>query len=334
MKRNVWIFAGLIFLGGVIATGQAGAFISGIQGKEPGITDSKSPLAYLHNQYMALDESSSQEKGEIQERMNHIKPFEKVAGEQKAPDITADTALVMDLDTKQMLYQKRPYQTHKIASITKLMTAMLILDQYEYGSRTELTMNKSAFRAYGGNYIRPGDTLSVEELLHAVLMSSSNDAAARLAQRFGGEKGEVGFVQDMNAKAEELGLYKTRFANAHGLNSETQEQYSTAFDVMQMGRHMYEEYPTLGKILGVEKTQLTTTDGRDIPIANINKLLGKLNTEAGKTGYTDVAGETFFTVTEIDGRDVGVVVLGSAIGKRFIDTRELIEWTRENYKTE
>jgi len=337
MKQTAWTLVFLLSLGGIFAFTDVGGVVAGLEQSSPSSEKSASPLSYLHNQYfvsnISQQKSSEQTENEAS-TPSQTAPFSvKTHGTDK-PQITADAALVMDLKSEQVLYSRKPYTEHKIASITKLMTGMVILDEYTYGKRGELPMSRSAFEAYGGNYILPRETLSVEELLHALLMASSNDAAARLAEHFGGEAGQKGFVEKMNEKADNLDLYKTRFVNPHGLNEKEKEQHSTAFDVMQMGEHVYTTYPTLTKILKVEETELTTTDGRTIPVGNINKLLGKLKTEGGKTGYTEQAGETFFTVADIDGRDVGFVVLGSEMDKRFEDTRTLIEWTRKTYNTD
>ncbi|PSO44773.1 MAG: hypothetical protein BRC23_00245 [Parcubacteria group bacterium SW_4_49_11] len=336
MKQTAWTILFFIGLGSVFAFTNGSGVTAGLQASISSNTR-VSPFKYLHNQYVVSQQNSGssapRESTQQQKKAFRQFPFEKQANtsEQTPPRISADAALVMDFESKQMLYEQKPYTKRNIASLTKIMTGMTILDSYTYGNRVELPMTRSAFEAYGGNYIRPQETLSVEELLHALLMASSNDAAARLAEHFGGNNGAEQFVQEMNQKAEKLGLYKTQFANSHGLNAEENKQHSTAFDVMKLGKHMYTEYPTLNRILKVEETTLTTQEGREIPVKNINELLGKLNTESGKTGYTEEAGETFFTVAEVEGRTVGFVVLGSSIGSRFEDTRTLIEWTRSTY---
>lgn len=318
------IGAGFILLGG----GQVN-----VRGSEtPAPSSSKpTPAQYLHNQYTVQPQnnaSSEEVETSSRERSRALSPFQRKDEAPSRPEVSAESVLIMDLESRQTLYTQSPYEKRNIASITKLMTAMVVLDRYDYGSGAEVTMSKSAYQAYGGGYIQPQDTLTVEELMHALLLASSNDSAAALAEHFGGKQA---FVKRMNDKAESVGLYKTQFTNPHGLDTPERTQYSTAYDVMKLGKHVFENYPVIPKILRVEETQLTTQTGESIQIGNINELVGELQTKGGKTGYTEDAGETFFTVADVHGRKVGFVVLGSDIGMRFQDTRKLIEWARQAY---
>ncbi len=259
-----------------------------------------------------------------------IVKFRKLDKEIIGPNITAESALVVDFETGDILYNKNALNRHQLASITKLMSAIVVMDEYKWGNQKYIPMTQTAFDTYGGNSLRVGEQFMVEDILRASLMVSSNDAAQLLAESFGGPEE---FISKMNKKAKDLSMNESEFFNSHGLDEKPISNYSTASDVMELTENLYYNYPNLIEVLKQRETILTPKSGQSIKVGNTNEMLDK-DTQmiVGKTGLTDEAGETLSSVVSIKDRDVGIVVLKSSIGGyRFQDTRNLIKWVEDNY---
>jgi D-alanyl-D-alanine carboxypeptidase len=225
-----------------------------------------------------------------------------------------------------ILYAKNIDQQFPIASITKLMTALVVMDQLDPDSAAEVS--KNAVDTYGelGSLI-PGEKLTVRDLLYIMLIDSSNDAAIALAENV--EKNGKNFVELMNQKAKSLRLENSSFADPSGLNP---NNISTAYDLTVLMNNDLMN-PLIEKIISTEKIDITSADGKNIHhLISTNELLGKVSgMEAGKTGYTEEAGECLIVAVknEIDGRYFISNILGAGIGMRFIEMDKLIKWTRQ-----
>lgn len=259
-----------------------------------------------------------------------ISRFKKNIDNVQEPNITAESALVLDFATGDVLFSKNPLDRHELASVTKILTAMVVMDEYKWGSNQYLKMTQTAFDTYGGNSLQVDDSFNVEDVLRASLMVSSNDATELLAENFGGVSN---FVAKMNQKAKSLQMESSQFFNAHGLDQDPTSNYSNASDIMKFTQVLYDKYPDLMDILRQKEFIIQSQSGKSIRLGNTNEMLGvDSQMLVGKTGLTDKAGETFSSVVSIKNRIVGIVVLNSAIGGyRFQDTRNLIKWVEDNY---
>lgn len=213
--------------------------------------------------------------------------------------VSAVSAILVDAESGRVLYEKNPHQKRLIASITKLMTALVAVE-----STPDLNCVipiKAEYQAEGSSmYLRPGEEISLEGLLYGLLLSSGNDAALAIA---GGCAGEIDtFVEWMNRRAADLGMKDTHFANPNGLDAE--DHYSTAADMALLARAVLEN-ETLAQIVG---TKSTTIAGRSL--TNHNKLLWRYEGCSGmKTGYTDAAGRTLVSSACRDGQTLICVTL-------------------------
>ena len=259
-------------------------------------------------------------------------PLTYQGDDEDEPNIEAKVALVWDIESGQELYQKNSTERYQLASITKLLTATVVLDKYTYGSGEWVTMSQSAFDTYGGKSLLVGESFTVEDLIKAILLPSSNPSATLLAEHFGhGDYDQ--FINDMNQKAQEIGMKSSYFQNPHGLDEDN--HYSTARDVQKLTEYVYENYPFLLEMMSQEQTTIRTSEGREILIRNSNELISDMESMyAGKTGFTYDALETLTSIIEINGRKIGVTVMQSPIGGyRFLDTKQIAYWIEENYMT-
>lgn len=225
---------------------------------------------------------------------------EETAAVAPSPGISAASAILVDGDTGRVLYEKQPHEKRLIASITKLMTALVAVESDPDLSR-EVEIQREWTLAEGSSmYLREGETLTMETLLYGLLLSSGNDAALAVAGACAGEVET--FVDWMNQRAESLGMEDTHFANPNGLNHE--EHYSTAYDMALLARECL-NHPELVEIMS---TRSVTKQGHSF--ANHNKLLWQYEGCIGmKTGYTQMAGRTLVSAAERAGQRLICVTL-------------------------
>ncbi len=209
-----------------------------------------------------------------------------------ALDLSARSAVLMDAESGRILYARQAEERAPMASITKLMTALTALDLCPLEQTMTVTAEQAATPG-STMYLKPGETLTLEQLLYGLLLASGNDAALTLAEGCCGNT-DV-FVAAMNARAAELGLTDTHFANPHGLDAEG--HYATTADIAGLMCAALER-DVLARILSTSEIALP---GR--MLTNHNKLLWQYDgCIAGKTGYTDNAGRTLVTAAERDGQ--------------------------------
>lgn len=240
------------------------------------------------------------------------------------PDITAKSVIIIDVDSAVVLYQKNADLRLLPASTTKMMAAMIVMDNYSLSDILTVGDTK-----VDGNTIKliPGEQLTVESLLYGMLIGSGNDAAEVLAEHFPG--GVSAFVEAMNKKAAEFKLDNTHFTNPMGLDGE--DHYSTARDLANLATKV-EENPVLAKIVSTPETVITDVSGQTKHVLkNTNELVGKDEGVKGvKTGWTENAGECLVAWVEKEGKKVVFVVLGSE--NRFQETESLVQWTFNNFE--
>lgn len=247
----------------------------------------------------------------------------KVAIYQEALPITAQAATVIDNKTGIMLYQKEPNLKHLPASTTKLMTALVTLENC-----LPQTIVKVGFVQPEGTKmgLSEGDVLTVESLLYGLLVKSGNDAAYTLAYSCADSYEK--FIIAMNKKAKDLGMTSTHFANPAGFDD--QYQYSTASDLTKLSRAAVAD-PLISKIVKTKSIVVNDVTGtKTYFLENVNKLLGVVpGLEGVKTGQTEGSLENLVTYTNRDGKGIITVVLGSL--DRFKESQVLIEWAFANF---
>lgn len=223
-----------------------------------------------------------------------------------AEEIKSRAAVAMDAATGRVLYAKNPEHFLMPASTTKLITALVVLDNVRLSDVVTVS-RKAAHTAPTKVGLKEGDKVTIETLLHAMLIKSANDAAVALAEAVAGSEEE--FVGLMNKKAQEIGAENTRFINANGLPGEG--QHITAYDLAKIMRVAILS-PVLKEILNKRVTEVSTQSGRTVLITNTNKLLWHdEDIVGGKTGYTRQARHCFVCAGARENETIIVSVLGA-----------------------
>ncbi|MBF8191225.1 D-alanyl-D-alanine carboxypeptidase [Nonomuraea sp. K274] len=247
---------------------------------------------------------------------------------ENAPSVYGRAAYLMDASTGDVLFSKEPAERLPIASITKTMTAYVVLKSAKPSDVVKIAYEDIAYAREGGATtagLRPGDRLTVGELLYGLLLPSGADAAHALARTYG--PGVNGFVAKMNATARELGMNDTQYVNADGLPEPGSDGYSTARDQSVLAAKAL-QVPLIKKVAGTRRHWLDATDQhRSYSWRNTNRLLGTPGAIGLKTGFTRAAGYTLAFAGEQDGhRLVGVLLGESVSSRRFTTAAELLSW--------
>lgn len=234
----------------------------------------------------------------------------------------------MDLDSGRILYEKNANQKRLIASITKIMTAIVAIEE---GDLTEkITVGEEVLSMYGTNiYVEVGEKMKLRDLLYGLLLRSGNDASVVIAKAIAGS--EEKFVNLMNKKAQEIGMKNTIFKNPHGLDEET-ENYSTAYDMALLSKYAYKN-KTYRNIVSTDKYEVST--GKKTYLwYNRNKLLTTYEyCTGGKNGYTPRAGKTLVTTASKKGLNLTIVTLSDGdIYNNHIDLYENFFSKYKRYK--
>lgn len=231
-----------------------------------------------------------------------------------APQTSAQSCILMDADTGRVLYESRADVQSLIASTTKIMTALVVLEHLN--PQTEFQIPKEATGIEGSSmYLQPGEILTVQDLLCGMMLHSGNDAAVALALACAGSVAE--FVDLMNLKAQKIGLKNTHFENPNGLDGKA--HYSTARDLAKLTCEALQN-ETFAKIVA---TKTTTAAGRSL--TNHNRLLWSCDGCIGvKTGYTKAAGRILVSAAERFGRRLIAVTICD--GNDWNDHKQLYDY--------
>jgi len=236
---------------------------------------------------------------------------------------TASQYILMDQSTGRVLVGKNYNNPMLIASITKIMTCIIALENADIESI--VTVDETILKSYGsGIYIQIGEEISVKDLLYGLMLRSGNDAAVMIASYISGSEEE--FVDLMNNKAKEIGMINTTFNNSSGLDEEG-GNYSTAYDMALLTRYAMQNeiYKTIVKT----KTYQTKTNYKAYSWTNKNKLLNYDYITGGKTGYTKKAKRTLVSTASINDMDLIVVTLKDS--DDWNTHIELYEYAKNNY---
>lgn len=243
----------------------------------------------------------------------------------------ARSALVLDVDTDKVLYSKNQDERLPIASLTKLMTALVVLDRANLEDIAIISHQAVDSEGVAGNLV-PAEKITIRNLLYILLIESSNDAAVALAENISGSPEQ--FVQLMNEKAESFGLKNTHFANPSGLDLSDGENgnYSTAFELAQLTDAALDK-SLIWQILRIEEIDVSSLDGKiNHHLKNTNQLLEKMpNIIGGKTGYTEQAGEVLILAANHPANDCQIISVVLNANDRFKETEKLVNWTFQAY---
>ena len=255
----------------------------------------------------------------------------------QAPDIQGDTAVVMDLDTGAVLYDKGKDAERYPASITKIMTSLLILENCsDMNAQVTMTETGMADAYSGSSNVNPtlGEVFTVEQCLQMILVKSANDVATQMAEYVGGSV--QGFVDMMNAKAAELGCTHTHFCNASGL--ENDDHYTSPYDMALITREAL-KHDKFREIIGLQNITIpaTNTSGARYYDTHIQMIVpgNQYYYEGcigGKTGYTDISKSTLVAVAERDGHTlIGVVMGGTDSNLICTDMIAILDYGFQNF---
>lgn len=259
--------------------------------------------------------------------------------------ITSEAVLVMEASTGKILYEKNAYERRFPASTTKIMTAILTLENCKLDDTA--TASEYAVMSIPSGYtnanIQVGETLTIKDLLYALMIPSANDSAIVLGEHISGS--EEAFCMLMNEKAKELGCKDTHFVNPNGIHED--EHYSTAYDLALMGKYAMQN-ETFREIVKTPEFSLPSTDsysGEERHFYNTNNLIRSETNyyyeyaTGIKTGFTSQAGNCLVSSAEKDGISYIAVVLnapvryenGRTISARYLDTTNLFNFAFDNY---
>ena len=243
------------------------------------------------------------------------------------PIINSRRYIIYDRNAKSVVYGKNENVKSAMASTTKIMTAIVVLENCDNLNKT-ITINKKAANTGGSRLgLKNNDKITIHDLLYGLLLKSGNDAAVALAIEVGSSLEE--FANLMNKKVTDLGLSNTNFVTPHGLDNPM--HYTTAYELAKITDYALNN-KTFCKIVGTKEYTITINNYPK-QIRNTNELLGTIQGVVGvKTGFTNNAGRCLITETKRNGKDIIVIVLGADTAKhRAKDSIKLIEYAFSNY---
>ncbi|MGM9562862.1 MAG: D-alanyl-D-alanine carboxypeptidase family protein [Faecousia sp.] len=248
-------------------------------------------------------------------------------------DVPAPSAILMDAATGTVLYEKNADEKLPPASVTKIMTLLLVMEALDSGriGWDDMVTASEAAAAKGGSqvYLEVGEQMSMDEMLKSVVVSSANDCATALAEHVAGS--EAAFVEKMNARAAELGMENTHFVNCTGLDDgeNASEHLTTARDIAIMSRELL----THEEIKKYTTIWMDTVRNGQFGLSNTNKLVRFYEGTTGlKTGYTSTAGHCLSASAERDGMELIAVVLHcESSTDRFRSAKALLDYGFANY---
>lgn len=246
------------------------------------------------------------------------------------PIVNAKAALVIETHSNEALYAQNVWEPLPIASLSKLMTALVAIDHLDLNS--EITISSTAAQTGGSSMgLVTGEVILVKEVFKGLLMNSGNDAAVALAEASAGT--EAAFVTLMNERTKSLGLNDTLFFDASGLNP---GNVSSAFEIAHLAKQVFRD-PFLSSIMREKELLVSSVDGRmSHSLNNTNRLLGTDIADriiAGKTGTTLQAGQCLISFLKgSSDRTIMTIILGS--NDRYTDVKQLIGWVDQRFSWE
>ena len=249
-------------------------------------------------------------------------------------NIAGKSACLMDVATGTVLYESNAHEPLAPASVTKVMTMLLIMEAIDSGKiRWEDTVTASeAAAAKGGSqvYLKVGETMTVSDMVKSIAVSSANDCACAMAEHLAGS--ESAFVDMMNSRAKELGMNDTHFVNCTGLDDEenAKEHRTSAYDIALMSRQLLKNHPDIKKFTTI---WMDTVRNGAFGLSNTNKMVRFYDGCTGlKTGFTSGAGYCLSASAQREGLELIAVVMGSATSQeRFAACKSMLDYGFANY---
>ena len=251
-----------------------------------------------------------------------------------ALEVAGKSAVLMDVATGTVLYESNSHEPLAPASVTKVMTMLLIMEAIDSGKigwDDSVTASEAA-AAKGGSqiYLKVGETMSVTDMVKSIAVSSANDCACAMAEHLAGSEGA--FVEQMNARAKELGMNDTNFVNCTGLDDapDAANHKTSAYDIALMSRELLKNHPDIKKFTTI---WMDTVRGGAFGLANTNKMVRFYSGCTGlKTGFTSGAGYCLSASAERDGMELVAVVMGSDTSQnRFAACKSMLDYGFANF---
>ena len=254
--------------------------------------------------------------------------------EAAALEVAGKSAVLMDVATGTLLYESNAHEPLAPASVTKVMTMLLIMEAIDSGKISwddTVTASETA-AAKGGSqiYLKVGETMTVADMVKSIAVSSANDCACAMAEHLAGS--ENAFVEQMNTRAKELGMNDTKFVNCTGLDDapEASEHRTSAYDIALMSRELLKNHPDIKKYTTI---WMDTVRNGAFGLANTNKMVRFYSGCTGlKTGFTSGAGYCLSASAERDGMELIAVVMGAETSQlRFADCKSMLDYGFANF---
>lgn len=250
----------------------------------------------------------------------------ETAEQQPSPEISAQTAIMIEANSGEELYEKNPQEKAYPASITKIMTALLAIENGNPDKKVKVSDNAAGVEG-SSIYLEPGEMITLRDLVYGLMLRSGNDAAIAIAEEIGGSVDN--FVLMMNKRARELGAYNTHFVNPNGLHDP--DHYTTAQDMALISMAAMKN-PEFRKVAGAKSWVTDRGEGKYNYFYNKNKVVYQYNGGNGiKIGYTKAAGRTLVASSERDGMELICVVMNAP--DWFRDTYKLMDYAYSQYET-
>ena len=249
-------------------------------------------------------------------------------------DLPVKSAVLMDVATGTILYEQNAHEALAPASVTKVMTMLLIMEAIDSGAigwQDMVTTSESA-AAKGGSqvYLKVGESMSVSDMVKAIAVSSANDCACAMAEHIAGS--EAAFVEKMNQRAKELGMNDTHFVNCTGLDDDAAaaDHKTSAHDIAVMSRELLKNHPDIKKYTTI---WMDTLRNGTFGLSNTNKMVRFYPGATGlKTGFTSKAGYCLSSSAQRDGMELVAVVMGaSTSAERFAACKSLLDYGFSTY---
>jgi serine-type D-Ala-D-Ala carboxypeptidase (penicillin-binding protein 5/6) len=258
--------------------------------------------------------------------------------------IWAGASVVIDVDSGTILEYSSGRKQVQVASLTKMMTAVLVVEEIE-DLDTPITITKDALNVYGtvvgcptsvfcnGNRFQVGEQIAARDVLKAMLLNSANDAATALAIHIAGTHGE--FVKMMNEKAKSLGLKDTNFCTASGLEADGRETecYSSAYDIARIAAYSL-KHEIIWDMMRIEEDEIYSLDGKiSHQLKNTDLLLSQMsNCLGGKTGFTPMAGKSLLLAAADPSGKHKIIAVILNDENRWENMKNLVDWAFDNYE--
>ena len=251
-----------------------------------------------------------------------------------ALDVAGKSALLMDVATGQVIYEKNAHEPLPPASVTKVMTMLLIMEAIDSGKigweDTVITSESAAAKGGSQIYLKVGESMSVSDMVKSIAVSSANDCACAMAEHLAGS--EEAFVSLMNRRAEELGMGDTHFVNCTGLDDgeEAKDHRTSAFDIALMSRELLAKHPDIKKFTTI---WMDTVRSGAFGLSNTNKLVRFYPGATGlKTGFTSGAGYCLSASAQREDLELIAVVMGCETSQeRFSACKSMLDYGFANY---